>query len=258
MFYKFQKGSPVKENFARFLTDKIKPIRFKKYNSPMHRSFTLIELLVVIAIIAILASMLLPALSKAREKAKGVTCIGNLKQIGLAIGMYADDYNGYFPISCIDEPGTSYRRWEKEVAKYLSLPDDLDIRDEVYHTGVLKCPSFLHTVANDAYCLGGYAWNYAYCGYDDSATPYGTYTRRVRNMKKPSETAIVGDGGENPNAWDTALLMPPSNGTSHVGWRHSNGVNITWGDLHVSWNKKQKLIEGKDGDIDYFWRVEKL
>ena len=90
-------------------------------SSVRKRSFTLIELLVVIAIIAILASMLLPALNKAKQAANRTACLGNFKQIGLAIRMYGEDHNDTFP--CLDSMPAAGNQLFFLIQDYLNLKE---------------------------------------------------------------------------------------------------------------------------------------
>ena len=120
----------------------LRPVRVR---SVRPEGFTLIELLVVIAIIAILAAMLLPALSKAKAKAHQVNCISNLKQAGIGLNLYVDDNRGYYPYvsvpaTVLDPTDTSGSNtiWTKQLDPYLpQRGQTLTSRESI----VFVCPS---------------------------------------------------------------------------------------------------------------------
>src|SRR5258706_403750 len=111
--------------------------------------FTLIELLVVIAIIAILAAMLLPALSKAKEKAREINCLSNLKQLQIGFAMYVGENNDMLPpnygaVDSIPESSSGTNSWVLGEVRWFSLDTDIDqgvLYTYVAGRGVYKCPS---------------------------------------------------------------------------------------------------------------------
>ncbi len=249
----------------------ITPIINKEQPMKNHSSkFTLIELLVVIAIIAILAAMLLPALKNAKEVAKKAVCMSNFKQYGIAISQYSDDYNGWMPISgSPDDIGAVPTLWRVEIAPYLGINDITgDDSHSVYNIklgqGIFCCPSWQAPAALAASknCYGGSGWNYTYFGYSDNPVKAGTRLRcKISSISNPSISIICGEATDwqGFGAWDYAYLHAPSMaGTNYpnpiIGNRHSGSIVVTWGDMHVDSKRQGELIQGENGDRDYYFR----
>ena len=171
-----------------------------------YEKFTLIELLVVIAIIAILAGLLLPALNKAREKARETTCMGNMRQIGIAVINYTSDSNDWLPLT----RNMNGFRFRTHFYRYLGIPEY-----ETSQKGVLFCPSHpLVTSGNGKYQTSyttllntanseGMSWHYISApGVSDGSAANGNAEKLnpARITRLPSSVALVTSWTPGPGA----------------------------------------------------------
>ncbi len=203
--------------------------------------FTLIELLVVIAIIAILASILLPALSKARETAKMIQCKSNMKQVNICLLSYGNDYQGLIPRSYGGgSSGDGYYSWNSLVYAYIT-PEVLPLKAPSVDKANIFCPSaesapYMFTTYAINIQAGGAGWNW-WEGY------IGKYCNMYR-AKRPSEVFLAGEklpsatgGGYAINRSYIPPVIRQDDPQYNVAMRHNKGGNWLYFDGHVEWHK---------------------
>ncbi len=207
--------------------------------------FTLIELLIVISIIAILASILLPALNRSRMTAKKISCINNLKSCGMAHIFYADDNNGYLT-KCY-ETGESNKTNQLVVVLNYLKPSPKNIGygtispqpKEIAFPSPLCCPAYLwgNTLDNPSmrvYCnpASGNSFTYSYAGnqhvFSYTRSPanalYPNSNEKLASLKRPSSIGMMADGSSVIFSYDGQNFYNA----------HGKGFNMVWFDGHVA------------------------
>lgn len=174
--------------------------------------FTLTELLVVIVIIGLLAGFLLPALSNAREKTREITCINNLRQLGIIFNLYAEDYDGFLPTSETIIAPPSY--WSSKLNSLVGDP------------GIFICPSDRKPFNDNGVTLS-YGYN----------SELADVQQRLYNIENLDNTLLLADGHLSAiNRFNVSGEELTETAVNYdFEYRHSEGINVLALDGYVRW-----------------------
>jgi prepilin-type N-terminal cleavage/methylation domain-containing protein/prepilin-type processing-associated H-X9-DG protein len=201
--------------------------------------FTLIELLVVIAIIAILAAILFPVFARAREAARKASCLSNLKQLGLGMTMYAQDYDE-MNVNCwmvIPNNGTNGGRQAVDETK-VCITWDRMILPYLKNTGVFACPSDFGSTKAEVPGMGSPIRSYCYTGSIGGGWCPWTPARAMAAVPRPADAVslIERDNcggtvyGPTKGEWWWCTI---TDSETEAAWRHNLTMNVLYVDGHV-------------------------
>ena len=237
---------------------------------PLKRGFTLIELLVVIAIIAILASMLLPAVAKAKAKGQGIVCMSNTKQLGLAVLMYASDQGDWFPPNLNGGTQSTNLSWVAGWLDWNANNQANTNKNYLLHAkigaytkdvGIYRCPADTHpvkvgntskmrvrSVAMNGFIEGGAynkstssgsTWYSAYCNYN-----------KTTEVLRPSPSQLWMMNDEHPDSindgWEIMNPTDPNSWVDLPASYHINACGFNYADGHSEikrWQERSTMVK---------------